>query len=90
MEEGYLVSKEEPKQETFEEAELKTLLKEATNQTTCASERMGFINGAKWQQERMYSEEELLEFANWCRIQDNKYPNCCRTIQQLFTQFKKK
>jgi len=47
-----------------------------------------FVNGAKWQAEKMYSEE--LEFANWCRIQDNKYPNRVITIQQLFTQFKKK
>jgi hypothetical protein len=44
----------------------------------------------KLQAERMYSEEEVLEFANWCRIQDNKYPNIVITIQQLFTQFKKK
>ena len=50
--------------------------------------KASFIAGAKWQQERSYSEEELLEFANWCRIQDNKYPNRVITIQQLFTQFK--
>jgi len=41
------------------------------------------------QQERSYSEEELLDFSNWCRIQDNKYPNRVTTIQQLFEQFKK-
>lgn len=39
---------------------------------------------------KMYSEEEVLEFANWCRIQDNKYPNKVITIQQLFEQFKNK
>lgn len=50
----------------------------------------GVQDGVKFQQERMYSEEEVLEFANWCRIQDNKYPNRVITIQQLFTQFKKK
>ena len=48
------------------------------------------IKGAYWQQQRMYSEEEVLEFANWCRIQDNKHPNRVITIQQLFEQFKKK
>ena len=37
-----------------------------------------------------YTEEEVLEFSNWCRIQDNKYPNRVITIQQLFEQFKKK
>jgi hypothetical protein len=41
-------------------------------------------------QQTMYSEEEVLEFANWCRIQDNKHPNRVITIQQLFEQFKKK
>jgi hypothetical protein len=51
---------------------------------------LDFIAGAKWQAERMYSEEEFLEFANWCRIQDNKYPNRIISIQQLFEQFKKK
>jgi hypothetical protein len=48
------------------------------------------IKGAYWQQQRMYSEEKVLEFANWCRIQDNKHPNRVITIQQLFEQFKKK
>jgi hypothetical protein len=48
------------------------------------------IKGAYWQAQRMYSEEEVLEFANWCRIQDNKHPNRVITIQQLFEQFKKK
>ena len=51
---------------------------------------LGFIDGAKWQKERMYSEEDIIEFANWCRIQDNKYPNRVILIQQLFEQFKNK
>jgi hypothetical protein len=50
--------------------------------------KLGFINGAKWQAEK--SEEDILEFANWCRIQDNKHPNRVVTTQQLFEQFKKK
>lgn len=44
----------------------------------------------KQRMKEMYSEEEVLEFANWCRIQDNKYPNKVITIQQLFEQFKNK
>jgi len=48
-----------------------------------------WIAGAKWQQERMYSEEEVLEFANWCRIHDSKYPNQIWTIQQLFEKYEK-
>jgi hypothetical protein len=49
--------------------------------------------GAKWQQEqdkKKYSEEDMLDFANWCRILDNKHHNRVITIQQLFKQFKKK
>jgi SMC interacting uncharacterized protein involved in chromosome segregation len=48
--------------------------------------------GAKWQQEqdkKKYSEEDMLDFANWCRILDNKHHNRVITIQQLFKQFKK-
>ncbi len=52
--------------------------------------QFSFKKGAKWQAKRGYSEEEVLEFANWCRIQDNKYPNRVITIQQLLEQFKKK
>jgi hypothetical protein len=48
--------------------------------------------GAKWQQDQdknKYSEEDMLDFANWCRILDNKHHNRVITIQQLFKQFKK-
>jgi hypothetical protein len=48
-----------------------------------------FIDGANWQSERMYSEEEVLEFANWCRIHDGKYPNQVWTIQDLFEKYEK-
>ena len=47
------------KQETLEEDELKIILKEATNQTTCASERMGFILGAKWQAEQLSTDDAI-------------------------------
>jgi hypothetical protein len=49
-EQGNLI-KEEPKQETLEEANWKVL---GTKNDT-------FYNGAKWQAERMYSEKEVLE-----------------------------
>jgi len=44
----------------------------------------------KRKSKKVYSEEEVLEFANWCRVQDNKYPNRVITTQQLLEQFKKK
>lgn len=82
---------EKLKQETLEKADLKEMLKEATKQTTCASERMGFIAGAKWQAERMYSEEEVLELL----IKFDYYPtmykgNSIEEINKWFEQFKKK
>jgi len=41
------------------------------------------------QDKKKYSEEDMLDFANWCRILDNKHHNRVITIQQLFKQFKK-
>ena len=32
-------------------------------------------------------EQQKIEFANWCRIHDNKYPNEVWTIQQLFDKY---
>lgn len=72
--EGYWVSipdnqfemqQEEPKQETLEEANWKVL---GTKNDT-------FYNGAKWQQERMYSEEEVIEFAEFVATHSDKNRN---------------
>ena len=53
----------------------------------------GMNEGAKWQQERMYS--EVIEFAEWIRNNPYvwKYPDKLsdtRTTEELFEQFKKK
>jgi hypothetical protein len=55
----------------------------------------GFVEGAKWQSERMYSEEDMIEFAEWIRNNPMiwRYSdklNDCRTTKELFEQFKKK
>ena len=34
--------------------------------------KQGFIDGAKWQQQQMYSEEDLLNFGAFVRIEDKK------------------
>ena len=56
----------------------------------------GFIEGAKWQQERMYS--EAIEFAEWIRIKDFQTASKDNwigldmkyyTTEELFEQFKK-
>ena len=43
-----------------------------------------FIEGAKWQQERMYSEEEVIEILLNFRGENPRY------IEEWFEQFKKK
>ena len=59
--------------------------------------RKSFIKGAKWQQERSYS--EAIEFAEWIRIKDFQTTSKNNwigldmkyyTTQELFEQFKKK
>lgn len=79
----------EPKQETLEEhflGKMKEVLLFGNDAQAIRFMEKYF----EAKQERSYSEEDMLEFANWCRIQDNKYPNRVINIQQLFEQFKKK
>jgi hypothetical protein len=78
---------EEPKQETLEEAAEKYWSKQPYNEDA-------FIEGAKWQQERMYSEEEVEQMINsfekLCyNYQSNKdwFPS---KKSEWFEQFKKK
>ena len=58
--------------------------------------KFDFIEGAKWQQERMYS--EAIEFAEWIRIKDFQTASKDNwigldmkyyTTEELFKQFKK-
>jgi hypothetical protein len=81
---------EEPKKETLEEAELNTMLKEATNQTTCASERMGFMVGAKWQAERNYSEEDMFDCWKASHTGGLDDDSLRAHFNHWFEQFKKK
>jgi hypothetical protein len=39
----------------------------------CFKKRKAFINGAKWQSERMYSEEDMIEFGEWVSHNDWVY-----------------
>jgi hypothetical protein len=47
-----------------------------------------FIEGAKWQQERMYSEEEVIAFGEF--IFKHSLLTHTRGIKSLFEQFKNK
>jgi hypothetical protein len=51
----------------------------------------GFESGAKWQAERMYSEEDMEEYAQyyWQAGINNRYVNSL-TPKEWFEQFKKK
>jgi hypothetical protein len=53
--------------------------------------RDDFIKGAKWQQERMYSEEDMISFAKWLiEINFNYTSNVLNVFQIWKEQFKKK
>ena len=81
------------KQETLEEAaENYAIDKQNENASKYYIALESFQQGAKWQQERSYSEEEAIEFAKWCaelKVYDNEtYVN--NTLETLFEQFKNK
>ena len=105
--EGYWISipdkqfemqQEEPKQETLEEA-AKTFATRFTSRSTpnWESFKLGFIEGAKWQKERMYSEEEVRKML--FDLGDVLFNNCQNGIKEgepeeyfdvIIEQFKKK
>jgi len=81
--------------ETLEEAFKKTYLGQRL--FFDSNEGKSFELGAKWMQERMYS--EAIEFAEWIRIKDFQTTSKNNwigldmkyyTTQELFEQFKKK
>jgi hypothetical protein len=91
---GYLTKNckgiEQPKQETLEEIVNKLSIKEAKDLDL-------FLKGAKWQQERMYSEEEVLDLlqnfnqnAMEYIKEDEKSIMTSITLKKWFEQFKKK
>jgi len=58
------------------------------------NDEKSFIAGAKWQAERMYSEEDMIEFAKWVFLEVGSNTGKDRTNKELFNewfeQFKKK
>ena len=86
---GYIICKpqEEPKQETIEEAAKfaeKKYLERIDNFQKCDF-KDGVIEGAKWQQEGMYSEEEVLKL-----LQKARYSNFnSLATEDWFKRFRK-
>ncbi len=85
--------KEKPKQETLEEAALLAypihLIWDEEERYDCSQElREAFIEGAKWQQERSYSEEEVIAFGEF--IFKHSLLTHAKGVKNLFEQFIKK
>ena len=76
------------KQETLEEAAINH------NKINWKSTIIAFEKGAKWQAEKMYSEEDMIEFAVWVYLEVGKNSGKERTNKELFKEwferFKKK
>ena len=82
---------QEPKQETLEEAAIINC--ESITHPYCDREKAMFIKGAKWQQERMYSEEEVRKLFNQYKNHFSIYRNIQilnAEFEEWFEQFKKK
>jgi len=80
----------EPKQETLEEAAERYAKSFIEDDGTI---EVDFIEGAKWQAERMYSEEDMIKFHKWAYLK-NRVEESDKTTKELlsewFEQFKKK
>jgi len=86
-----LLEKEEAKKETLEEAAEKHAVKEDAgegNQINIHAIIYDFISGAKWQQERMYSEEEVKQIIDKTLIEYTDLD--LSDVPHWFIQFKKK
>jgi hypothetical protein len=91
----------EPPQETLEEAAklyigvpiTRIIDDEERYYTSNIGEYDAFIEGAKWQAERMYSEEDMIKFHKWAYLK-NRVEESGKTTKELlsewFKQFKKK
>jgi hypothetical protein len=87
----WFIKTEKPKQETLEEAAENMWLDPMKNLTS----KMSFIAGAKWQQERMYSEaDKIMKFLDTeveLKLSDIKTIERIKWyFQTYFEQFKKK
>jgi hypothetical protein len=78
----------EPKQETLEEVALRLIPYQSTAglmDSFSGNMRVGFVRGAKWQAERMYSEEEVIAI-----VEKSRETGLTAEYLLLTEQFKKK
>jgi hypothetical protein len=89
-----IIPQEKPKQETLEEDLLDTVI-QIVGDSDCTTIKEFFVKH-NWQQEqeRMYSEEDMIEFAVWLYLEVGSNKEKDRTNKELFNkwfeQFKKK
>lgn len=76
------------KQETLEEAAEKYALSKDSSSIFIKVHKKDFIEGAKWQSERMYSEKEVIAFGEF--IFKHSLLTHTRGVNSLFGEFKKK
>jgi hypothetical protein len=92
----WFIKTEEPKQETLEETAKRLYEYQSQNPPytiiTPKAKIEGFIEGAKWQQERMYSEEDMIAFATFYYTHQGKATEYWGKdlFKEWFEQFKKK
>lgn len=78
------------KKETLEEA---AVIRYGSDQYLWAKQRDGFVEGAKWQQQQGYSEEDLREAFKQSRqafIFEKDMPCVYNSFEEWFEQLKKK
>jgi hypothetical protein len=94
-----IIPQGEPKQETLEQVaeKLYPITGEYFDKEFYMVKRLAFINGAKWQAERMYSEKEVLDLlqnfnqnAMEYIKEDEKSIMTSVSLKKWFEQFKKK
>jgi hypothetical protein len=81
-----IIPKEEPKQETLEEVAEKYATNHGMMAYVFPEKKESFIQGAKWQQERSYSEEEVVKLL----IKFNQEIQEVENVREWFEEFKKK
>ena len=88
-----IIPKEEPKQETLEEVAAEFAKNHSIYPTAQDDTEYGFINGAKWKAERMYSEEDIIDLIQFLSMNKefNEYSSVSKeTARYFLEQFKKK
>ena len=69
--------------ETLEEAAEKNVVYLQTNY-------ISFMDGVKWQQERSYSEDDMIEFGKFMLLENHEYKSYQNIFNEWFEQFKRK